>query len=248
MTTVQQICDLLHAKAPFDTAEEWDNSGLLVGDKAVAVSTVYVSLDITAQTVARAAAAGAQLMVSHHPVIFDPLKALPATHLVYQLVKQGIGALCVHTNLDKAVGGVNDQLALQLGLDDIRVAPDGMSRIGQLSTPMTADGFSRHVSAALATAVRARVGTDTVRTVALCGGAGADLVLPLLSQADAAVTGEVKHHQWLDIDPAKTLIDGGHYFTENGVVAVLAAWLREAFPDMTVIQGEQAVPYITLKD
>ncbi len=248
MNTVQDIYSALQEKAPFETAEPWDNSGLLVGDKTCGVSTVYVSLDITAETVEQAIKAGAQLVVSHHPVIFDPLKTLLAAHPAYQLVRAGMAALCIHTNLDKAAGGVNDMLARQLGLADVMIAEDGMSRIGVLPQPLSAEDFAHQVNRALHTSVRMKAGTNRIRKVALCGGAGADLVIPLLSQTDAALTGEIKHHEWLNIDPAKTVIDAGHYPTENGVVSVLVAWLKEMFPSLTVVQGNQTTPYITVKD
>ena len=248
MITVADIVALMQEKAPFENAEPWDNSGLLVGDESALVSTVLVSLDITEETVAQAVAANAQLMVCHHPVIFDPLRSLPSSHLVYQLAQHKIAALCVHTNLDKAVEGVNDRLAQQLGLKQVTVAADGMSRIGRLPTVMTAETFGRHVSASLGTAVRLKNGTSPIQTVAVCGGAGAELVLPLLRKADAAVTGEVKHHEWLAVSADKTLADGGHFATENAVTDTLVRWLSQAFPTLTVCLGAQTPPYETIKD
>ncbi len=248
MITVKGIVDALQEKAPFETAEPWDNSGLLVGDREKVVSTVLVVLDITSDTVDQAVKAGAQLIISHHPVIFDSLKRLPTHHPAYRLAQENIAAVCVHTNLDKAMGGVNDHLAHMLELTDISVAGDGMCRLGKLSRPMTAEEFAHHVSHRLQTAVRLRAGTDIIRTVAVCGGAGGDLVLPLLDTADAALTGEVKHHEWLCVPAGKTLADGGHFATEHGVTAVLAAWLRETFPSLAIVIGEEDPPYQTVKD
>lgn len=248
MRTIDELLAALQQLAPFETAEPWDNSGLLVGDGQAAVDTVYLTLDITAEAVACAAAAGAQLIVSHHPVIFDPLKSLLTTHPVYHLVQNGIGAVCVHTNLDKAAGGVNDCLAEQLGLYEVTASADGLCRVGRLPHPMTPEELALLVNRRLQTAVRLRAGTAPIQTVAVCGGAGADWVLPLLASADAALTGEVKHHEWLRVPPEKTLLDGGHFFTENGVLPVLAERLRERFPELTVVVGEEAPPYQTIKD
>ena len=248
MTTIKEMVAMIQQKAPFETAEPWDNSGLLAGDEDASVSTVLISLDITDNTIDQAIAAGAQLMVCHHPVIFDPLRSLPATHPVYRLAQHGIAALCVHTNLDKATDGVNDCLAEQLGLKEIHVAPDGLSRIGRLPTTMTADNFGRYVGTALGTAVRVKRGTSPINTVAVCGGAGADLVLPLLEQADAAVTGEIKHDEWLLVPASKTMIDGGHFHTENAVTKTLVRWLADAFPSLTIIMGTAEPPYETIKD
>lgn len=248
MRTMGEILAFLQQLAPFETAEPWDNSGLLVGDSQAAVDTVYLTLDITTEAVNCAAAAGAQLVVSHHPVIFDPLRSLPATHPVYRLAQNRMSAVCVHTNLDKAVGGVNDCLAEKLGLCDVAVSADGMCRIGRLPQPMAAEELALLVKKRLQTAVRLRPGSSPIRTVAVCGGAGADLVLPLLETADAAVTGEVKHHEWLRVPPEKTVLDGGHFATEIGAIPVLAEKLREGFPELTVVVGEETPPYQTIKD
>ncbi len=246
MITVQNIVTFLQQKAPFETAEEWDNVGLLVGDATAEVSTVYVALDITDEVIDNALAVGAQLIVSHHPVIFDPVKTMLANRIPYRLVKSDLSAVCMHTNLDKCQGGVNDTLAAALGLTDVQIAPDGMCRIGRLPEPMTGEGFAKRCAAVLNTSVKMHVGTADVQTVALCGGSGSELVLPLLEQADAALTAEIKHHEWLGLSPEKTVIDGGHFETEVGVAAVLTEWLQAEFPAITVVLGEQTPPYQTL--
>ncbi len=243
---IADIYAFLQTKAPFDTAEEWDNSGLLVGDMAGETDCVVVTLDITDEVVDTALREHARLIISHHPVIFEPLRTLSAGSVPYRLAQHGITALCVHTNLDKTAGGVNDCLAERLGLTRVRTAPDGMSRVGELAQPLSAADFAKQVAAALNTAVRVRAGTDSVRTVALCGGGGADLVLHLLQEADAALTGEVKHHEWLCVPPAKTLVDGGHYATEVFVAEQVAAWLNVAFSELRVVLHRGAAPYKTI--
>ncbi len=246
MITVQDVVAFLQQKAPFETAEEWDNVGLLIGDATAQVTTVYVALDITDEVIDNALAIGADLIVSHHPVIFDPLKTVLAHSVPHRLVKNGLSAVCMHTNLDKCTGGVNDTLAAALGLTDVQVGPDGMCRIGRLPDSMTGELFAKHCTKVLGTAVKAHLGTATVQTVALCGGSGGELVLPLLKTADAAVTAEIKHHEWLGVSPEKTVIDGGHFETEVGVAAVLTAWLQAEFPALTVILGNQTPPYRTI--
>ncbi|MBR2338705.1 MAG: Nif3-like dinuclear metal center hexameric protein [Clostridia bacterium] len=248
MITVGDIYDYIQQKAPFETAEPWDNCGLLVGTRETAVSTVLVALDITARTVALAEELGAQLIVSHHPVIFDPLRTLTPELPVYRLAQTGIAAVCAHTNLDKAAGGVNDCLARLLGLEAVELSADGMCRMGQLPNAMSAETFARYVAARLGVAVRAHIGNAPVRTVAVCGGAGADLVLPLLCTADAVVTGEIKHHEWLTVSGGKTVIDGGHYATEVGVTEGLHTWLSEAFSDLKIVVEERRDPYQTIME
>ena len=110
MTTVQQVYEGMQRLAPPELAEHWDNPGLLV-DCGGAVRRVLVTLDITPEVVAEAAAKQCTVIVAHHPVIFDPLKRLCPADVPYQLVQAGISAICMHTNLDAAEGGVNDVLA-----------------------------------------------------------------------------------------------------------------------------------------
>lgn len=240
---VKDVYDLLNEKAPFAIAEEWDNAGLLVGDANATVTKIVVALDVTDAVIRFAVKKRAELIVTHHPVIFDPLKSVPSDSVVYRLAASGLSVICAHTNADKAAGGVNDCLAEQLGLTDVTVAPDGMSRIGRLPADMSASVFGKYVSECLDTSVRIKAGGDAIRTVALCGGAGADLVLPLLSQADAAVTGEVKHHEWLAVPAAKTMVDGGHYATEIAVTDRFTAWLTEAFPSAEILLFKDGAPY-----
>ena len=126
MTTIREIQAFLQQKAPFETAEEWDNAGLLAGDPDTAVTGILLTLDITPQAVDFAADNGFGLIVSHHPVIFHPLRRLEPSGAPYALARRGVAALCAHTNLDKAPGGVNDTLAVLLGLRDVQatLVPD----------------------------------------------------------------------------------------------------------------------------
>lgn len=243
---ISKIFDLLQAKAPFETAEPYDNVGLLVGSGNGDVNTVLVTLDITNEAVDEAVRIGAELIVSHHPVIFEPLRTLATDSVPYRLAKHGITAICAHTNLDRATDGVNDCLAAELGLTDLYRGPDEMCRIGRLPHPLSAEEFGKLVADRLHTAVRLKAGNDPIITVALCGGGAGDRVLPLLSVADAAVTGEVKHHVWLAVPPEKTMADGGHYATEVVVIDQLAAWLTKAFPALNVVLHRGNAPYQTI--
>lgn len=245
---ISEIYQFLQIKAPFETAEPYDNVGLLVGSAEGKVKTVVVTLDITHEAVDTAVSVGAELIVSHHPVIFEPLKALEAGSVPYRLAQHGITAICAHTNLDRAVGGVNDCLCELLELQNVRLGPDAMCRLGELPQAMTAEEFGKTVSKALGTHVRLKAGTHKIKTVALCGGGAGDRVLPLLAQADAGLTGEVKHHVWLAVPPEKTMADGGHYATEVPVTDRLVTWIKEAFPSLTVVHHRGEAPYYTIKD
>ncbi len=246
--TVQDIYCVLDQKAPFSSAEEWDNSGLLIGNATSPVNGVVVALDVTDDVIDYAVKKKAALIVSHHPVIFDSLTSVKADSVVYRAIQAGISVISAHTNADKATNGVNDALCDVLGLSDTVVTEDGLCRIGTLPASMSAEVFADYVAQCLGTAVRIHKGTEEIRTVAVCGGAGADLVIPLLQKADAAVTGEVKHHEWLSVPSSKTLVDGGHYATEVHVVNRIADWIQNAYPSLSVLPYLGAAPYQTIKE
>ena len=231
---VKDIFDFLNERAPFDTCEEWDNVGLLVGSGRLPATRVLVALDATDGALEAAKAIGADLIVTHHPVIFNAMKRLDADSFPYRLAAAGISAISAHTNLDKAMGGVNDVLAARLGLTDVEIAADGITRIGILPEEMSADAFAAHVAGALGMPVRA-AGNKPVKKVAVCGGGGGGFIAACFGLADCFVTGEVKHHEWLYAAGHINVIDGGHYSTEVPVVDTLCRWLTEEFPDLQVV-------------
>ena len=145
MTTVQQIYEEMQRIAPLALAESWDNPGLLV-DCGGEVSRVLVTLDITPEVVEEAARKGCGLIVSHHPVIFSPLKKLTPRDVSFQLVQKGISAICMHTNLDAAAGGVNEVLAQKLGLSDLKMlTEEKIGRIGTLKCEIPLVEFTHSV-------------------------------------------------------------------------------------------------------
>ncbi len=242
--TNREVQDYLDGVMPFASAEDWDNVGLLVGSPDTAVCGILVTLDVTPAAIAAAERVGANLIVSHHPVIFSPLKRLAAEDIVYRLAAAGIAVISVHTNLDK--DSVNDVLAARLGLCDVTPTADGICRVGHLPQPLPAADFAAQVGAALATAVRTNGGGE-VATVALCGGSGGDFLPGLVGTADAFVTGEVKHHEWLEANAhGLTVVEAGHYATEVPVVEPLAQRLAAAFPAVTVTAFADAAPYTTV--
>lgn len=252
MTTIREIESYLQSIAPPETAEEWDNVGLLVGAPAAgapaaAVTDALVCLDITHAAVTAAKEAGAQLIVSHHPVIFRPLRRLPGGSVPYALAQAGIAALCMHTNLDKAPGGVGETLARALGLQELRTAPDGFTVVGRLPRPLSPEAFVRLVGERLHTAVRYRPGEREVSLVGVAGGAGGEFLLPALEAfpLDGFVTGEMRHHEWLDL-PGVTAVDAGHYATEVVIVPALAGRLAARFPEVRFHPFEDTPPYQTL--
>lgn len=240
---LRELMAYMETVAPQALAEEWDNVGLLIGDPEKEITTVVVALDADKATVRFAKEAGAEAIVSHHPIIFNPVCCITAPSALYELASSGIALFAAHTNLDAAAGGVNDALAAALGLQ--RVAAFGeLGRAGELPEALSPAAFAAHVNKVLCTRVQWRDGGSPIKTVALVGGAGGDFIPGVT--ADAYVTGEVKHHEWLEIPEGLTVAVGGHYHTEVVVVKPLAEKLQAAFPSVRVIPFTGEAPYQTL--
>ena len=255
MTTVQQVYEVMQRLAPPELAEHWDNPGLLV-DCGGNVRRVLVTLDITPEVVAEAAAKQCTVIVAHHPVIFDPLKRLCPADVPYQLVQAGISAICMHTNLDAAEGGVNEVLAGIFGMQDWEGFADGCGRVGEVD-PITVPELARKAQAVLGGRCnRPRSGpavqvkfADTGRTVkrlAVISGAGGSMFEDALAVgADCLLTGEANHHAAIDaVRLGLSLVAAGHYATEFPVCAAIADRLRTAFPELEVrVSGENRDPF-----
>lgn len=238
MTKVKNIYEFLDGWAPFSTAMSFDNAGLLAGNGEEEVQTVLLALDITPDVVREAASCGAQLIVSHHPVIFDPLKRLTPDSAPWLLARHAIAAICAHTNLDLAPGGVNTCLAAHLGLANVRPLsidlPSGLPEAlyGELPAAMEPREFALHVKNALGCEwVEFTKGSAPVRTVGLCSGAGAFCMPdPQTSGVQAFVTGEAKHHELLAaVESGLTLVVAGHFHTEAVVLEPLRLQLSQQF-------------------
>ena len=258
MATTNDIYAEMQRYAPLELAESWDNPGLLV-DCGREVSRVLVTLDITPEVVEEAAAGGCELIVSHHPVIFSPLKKLTPRDVSFQLVQKGISAICMHTNLDAAEGGVNDVLADLFSIRQRTVFADGCGRVGDID-PITVPelaALAQHKLAALCNAPDTGAAVqvkfaDTgkpVHRLAVISGAGGSLFAEAIAEgADCLLTGEANHHHALDAKRlGLSLIAAGHYATEFPVTAAVAATLRTALPEVEVlVSTENRDPYTYL--
>ncbi len=245
--TVAQMLALVDQLAPFELAEEWDNVGLLAGSPDAKVDTVLCALDLNMDVLNEAIARGAQLIVTHHPILFRGRKNLNETdgegRLLCALVRSGIAMIAAHTNFDNARPGVNDALAAALGLRDVRALEGGM-RVG---TPSQADfgTFADHAEAVLHGPVR-RYGEATrpIRRVAVLGGAGEDYArIAIEGGADVYLTGEMAYHKALDaVDNGLMIMEAGHAATENPAISALRRGLQIAADavqyDICVLQSE----------
>ena len=232
--TVQQVLDELRRFAPPELAQDWDNVGLLV-DAGRPVTGVLTALDITAEVVREAAALGCELIVAHHPVIFHPIKALAPGDVPALLVQKGISAICMHTNLDAAEGGVNDTLASILGMRDTRPFADGCGRIGTVDETSAA-ALAAFCQKTLGPGVHYVEAGRPVRCLAEVSGAGGSYWQEAMALgADCLVTGEAAHHNGIDARRCGFgLVVAGHWGTEHPIAAVLKGRLARAFPGLTV--------------
>lgn len=240
MAKVKDFYGYLNSIAPFETQEDWDNSGMLVGDMEAEVKKVAVALDITHEEIKKAKAIGADLIISHHPVIFSPVKSVTKGSVPYELVASSINALCCHTPLDIADGGTNDSLAKLLGIEVTR-AEDPILRLGTVE-PTTAENLAGKIAKTLNTKVRYADAGRKIEKIAICTGAGCSLI-EAAGEIDAFITGDASHHNFLDcIQAGITLIAAGHYETEIVVVPVLVKKLQAQFPDIEIIDIKQENP------
>lgn len=223
--------------APLAIQEEWDRSGLMLGSLDDETTGILVTLDLTRETLTAAIDAGANLIVTHHPVIFEPLTSVdrttPKGDLIACALIAGITVLSWHTNYDKAEGGVNDVLAEKLGLTDVQaLGEDAIGRVGTVPET-TAEAFADTVRRALALPYTTLYGDPEtpVHRVALVGGSGMDYIYSAReSGADLFLTGDIRYHNAQDaLDLGLVLIDATHDGTENPAMETLAEKLRKAF-------------------
>ena len=242
---VRDIFENLNAWAPLGTAMEHDNPGLLIGDPEAEVTGIVTALDCTTNVIAEAVTRGANLIVTHHPVIYHPLYRVtagtPDGDRVRALVRGEIAVISMHTNLDRAAGGVNDCLADRLGLRDVTLLPGGedVARMGTLPAPMNTDAFLNHVKAMLdVNVLRVSRAEAWVHRIAVGGGACADFLEAAFDAGcDALMTSECKHHHFIDAaQRGFLLVDATHYATENVVVRALTERARRVCPNVYAAQ------------
>ena len=244
MTTVKNIYDYINSIAPYDTQEEWDNSGHLVGDFRKEVKKAVLALDATKAVCAFSADIGADLVITHHPIIFGGIKSVKSDTAVYSLASSGIAHLCAHTNFDLANGGINDNLAEILDLQNTRHIDSSFLVVGDLESPMSIDDFAALVAEKLNCAGIRYIDTDKIiSSVAVGGGACGEYIDLALQNADCFVTGDLKYHEMLDAsENGDCGISAGHFETESAAFLMLKNKLSGIFTDVEFVVAPQENP------
>jgi dinuclear metal center YbgI/SA1388 family protein len=260
-TTVADLVALLDGVFPPRWAETWDRVGLVVGEPCAPVRRALLVIDCVPETVDQAVEVGAQLIISHHPLLLRGVNSVAATtykgRIVHRMIREGIALFTAHTNADVANPGVSDALADRLGLLDTRpLRPDsedpkrGTGRVGRLATPLTLAEFCRFVAATLprtSGGIRVAGAPDrVVETVALCGGAGDGFLSDALAEGvDAYLTSDLRHHPASEFVCADgpALLDAAHWATERPWLDPLAAYLRASTPVEMIVSDLDTDPW-----
>lgn len=228
--TVRDFLEYLSELAPLETADSYDNVGLLVGDADAEVTGVCCCVDITHEVIREAAEKSANLIISHHPVIFEGLKNIPTWSPVAELIKNDVAAIAMHTNFDIAPNGVNAELVKLLEFESKGCFENGYGAICEMTRDFTARSLAEYCKASLGLECVKYSQNSTeqkhLSRVAVCCGGGIDreiMALARKNNIDAIVSGDIKHNFWIEAENCGiVLIDAGHFGTEKAAAQALA--------------------------
>lgn len=245
--TVKDVLDLLCEKAPLETARPYDNVGLLVGSADEEVTGVCCCLDVTRSIISEAVRKGANLIVSHHPVIFDGMKSVLSQSPIYELIQKNISVISMHTNFDVAPNGVNETLVELLEFEGSGFLDTDYGAICEIPFEFTPKSLAEHCKTKLdlgCVRFSARgAEKKSLSRVAVCCGSGVDRDIMRLAREnniDAIISGDIKHNFWIEAENCGiTLIDAGHFGTEKAVSHSFAKLITTRFPDVPVFSAER---------
>ena len=255
MAGLRQICDFLDGFAPTQLAEDWDNVGLLVGDINASVSKIMACLTVTPETTAEAIDRNVDLIVTHHPLPFRPLKKLTteqtATRMLWDLIRSGIAIYSPHTGFDSAANGINQMVCQKIHLTEVQplVPHDvldqsvGVGRFGKLSHPVLMSEFIATIKSSFQIKQLQYVGdpNQSVQTIAsACGAGGSFIDKVIAAQCDTFITGETNFHTCLEAKAKGIgLVLIGHYASERFAIEELANVIKNNFADLDVWAAEK---------
>lgn len=254
MATVADVVDVMQQLAPVELAESWDNVGLLIGDRGARVERVLTCLTVTPDVVAEAIDQQASLLVSHHPLPFDPLRSITSDttvgRMLLDLIRHGIAVYSAHTAFDSARAGINQHLAIGLGLQQIApliAAPDdpevGVGRCGDADQSLTLRELAERAKAFLGLQTVRIVGPEEApvsRIAVACGSGGSMLDAARLAKCNGFVTGEATFHACLSAAAADVgVVLLGHYASERFALESLADYLGDQLAKIDVRPSER---------
>jgi dinuclear metal center YbgI/SA1388 family protein len=252
MATVKQVYDVINSRFPFNEAEGWDNSGLII-EANEEVCKILVSLDATAEVIKEAENIGANLIVCHHPVIFHPIKNLSLQNPAVSALKSGISIISAHTNFDVSDLGpdatLEKLLVKELGFTDIETIeitqkepiPHGFGRIGRVSTVLNADEFAVVIKRILgADALRYSDCGKEIFKIGFCCGGGSDYIETAAALGcDAFITSDVKHSAFIDANNLGiSVFAPTHYQMEKPAMKNMATLLKDSFPQVEIVLSQ----------
>jgi dinuclear metal center YbgI/SA1388 family protein len=254
VTSLHEFVEYVHTLWPLSGAEEWDSSGLVVGQPSSQIRHVLLAVDAVKATISEAVTTSSDVLLTHHPLLLKPVHTVSEDkykgHLIAELIRNDIALLSCHTNADVVEDGVSDVLAKKLGLKQITpIIPgenpkEGIGRVGNLPTPTTLEDLVQKLNDIIPVTVSgirvAGNAQDIVSTIALCGGAGDSLLYESsVMSADVYITSDLRHHPTQESREHATLfggpalIDISHWAAESVWLETAASQLREKFPDIT---------------
>ena len=242
---VKDVMAVIEEFAPLALQEKWDNSGLCIGSPEDKVSSVLLGLDCTPELVDEAIACGADMIVTHHPLIFSGLKKISAEDLVGEAVvkaiRAGISVYAAHTSADKVIAGVSGAMAARLGLKNVRILDEdgegtGLGVVGNLPEPMTAQDALELVKErfALKGVKSSKPVGCKIERVAMCGGSGGSLIgAARAAGAQLYISGDISYHNFFTPE-GFMIMDIGHYESEIEIVDILFSLIKKNFPTFAV--------------
>ncbi len=237
--TVNDIFQFLNKLFPVENAMDFDNVGILIGDPEKSVNKALICLDCTSETIKIAKNTASDLIITHHPVIFDPIKNILADSVQFELIKSDISVISMHTNLDIGVNGVNDTLCNILELKNIASLPccDGYTIKSGIIPKTDANGLAKLIKAKIGGCIKYVDGGKPISNVLVCGGSGGNYIKEAIDgRFDALITADIKHHHFLmAADNSVSLFDAGHFNTEDIIIEPLKALLTDNFNDVEFI-------------
>ncbi len=251
--TLKTIYDWVDGVAPFESQESFDNAGLQVGSPDQTIGGILLALDVTLAVIEEAVQLGANLIISHHPLIFSPLTSLRQDHYVPRilsaLIKTEICLISAHTNLDKSIYSGSLAMLKRLNLSNIRQVDD-YTLMGDLVEAAEASDIQARIAEALDNPVVSYgIGNRRIKTIAAAGGAYSEGFLAAkLAGADAFLTGEVRHHHAVEAaDGGIVLFEGGHFATEKLMMGEMAQGLQSALDGLEYavqVYVSRQIPYL----